>query len=299
MTAVLGTSISIGAAVSRAVLISDLHLSPADVRGPQASSVSRALDAAIEAAVELGSDGALFVLGDLFDSYVTKSQVRESIWRDVAERFRAAAARGLRVVLLVGNRDFLLGDEFARAARCELLSGGCLVRLGGVATLLLHGDELCQNDIPYQRAKRWLRSRAVRLLARRLPLSLARRAAERARRKSQSVVQSGDQTRFLPSERAVAAAFAGTGARQLVFGHIHRLAAGEFASGGVGQPVDQPGDQPGGSARYFVLPAFDQAGMGARADSAGISACAFGAAVTADAGSAEACAPPPPCPWSV
>lgn len=233
---VLGTVIRGGAAADRAVLISDLHV------GSDGGAVVEALDAAIRHARDHAD--ALFVLGDLYDSYVSRAQIRVGVWRDVAARFAAAAEAGLRIVVLVGNRDFLLGDEFALASRAELVHGGYRATLGGVDTLMMHGDELCQNDLPYQRAKRWLRHPLTRGLARRLPLSWAERAAERARQKSKNVIQSGDQTRFLPSERAVAAAVA-AGVSRLVFGHIHRHSAGRF-----------------GEAEYRVLPAFDERGVG-------------------------------------
>ncbi|MFT4512788.1 MAG: UDP-2,3-diacylglucosamine hydrolase [Planctomycetota bacterium] len=270
MIDVLGTKVVTGAPAERAVLISDLHV------GADGGRVLEALDAAIAVAHEQAD--ALLVLGDLFDSYVCRGQIRVGIWRDVAARFRAAATAGLRVVVLVGNRDFLLGEEFVKASRAELVTGGYRLLLGGVDTLLVHGDELCQNDLPYQRAKRWLRHPITRWIARRLPVSLARRAAEKARRKSHDVIHSGDQTRFLPSERAMAAAFA-VGMQRLVFGHIHRHSRGPFQQG-----------------VYHVLPAFDVDGVGLVVRGAEWQPMSF----QRGSGQAEAVAVdmPPECVWS-
>lgn len=266
MTEVLGTQIEAGAKAERAVLISDLHV------GTDGGAVLRSLDAAL--AVARDSADALFVLGDLFDSYVCRAQIRVGIWREVAARFRVATDGGLRIVVLVGNRDFLLGPEFVAATGAELVTGGYRVQLGGVDTLLVHGDELCQNDLPYQKAKRWLRHPLTRLVARSMPVALARRAAEKARKKSQNVIQSGDQSRFLPSERAVATAFA-VGVERLIFGHIHRHARGSFERGS-----------------YHVLPAFDQDGVGLRIDPGGWQPVRFGkgAAAATEVELPEACA---------
>lgn len=239
MTAVLGTRIETvaGDAARPAFLLSDLHI-PAG-----GGAVVEALSQWLEQAV---SEGArVFVLGDLFDSYVSAAQVRTGVWREIAARFASAVGRGVDLTLLHGNRDFLLGAEFVRASGVRLVAGGVRTRLGTRDVLLLHGDELCRNDVPYQRAKRWLRSWPVRLLARRLPLSLALRVAERARRKSSMVIQSGDQTRFDPTAAAIGAALAGVDL--LVFGHIHRPARGRYGAG-----------------EYCVLPAFDAAGVGIR-----------------------------------
>lgn len=219
-----------------AFLVSDLHVP--DGGGP----VVAAFQSVLQQARRLSA--RVFVLGDLFDSFVSPRQLRVGVWRDIASRCAIAAAAGVDIALLHGNRDFLLGDEFARASGAQVVAGGIRCTLAGRDALLLHGDELCQNDLPYQRAKRWLRSAAVRWLARRLPLRLALAAAARARRRSQQVIAGGDQSRFLPTAAAVTAALA-SGADLLVFGHIHRMAQGRFGGG-----------------EYRILPAFDQHGIG-------------------------------------
>lgn len=233
-----------------AFLISDLHV-PED-GGVAFDHLQRALHAARTAGARL------FVLGDLFDSYVTPKQVRVGIWRDTAQAMAGAAGDGVAIDVLVGNRDFLLGPEFADRARVQLHHGGMRLRLGGVDTLLLHGDELCLNDLPYQRAKRWLRSSTVRFVARRLPLRMALRAAARARRRSRKVIAAGDQTRFLPTRAALEAAFE-DGVERLVFGHIHRHATASVGDG-----------------RAFVLPAFDADGVGFRSAGGELVSVRFG-----------------------
>jgi len=274
VTSILGTTIRDGAPAERAVLISDLHV------GTDGGPVLAALDAAI--AVAQKSDSALFVLGDLFDSYVCRAQIRVGVWRDVAARLAAATKASLRVVVLVGNRDFLLGQEFVTATGAELVIGGYRLVLGGVDTLLVHGDELCQNDLPYQKARRWLRHPLTRLLARSMPVAWARRAAAKARRKSQEVIQSGDQSRFLPSKRAVAEAF-GLGVDRLIFGHIHRHARGPFLDGS-----------------YHVLPAFDATAVGLIVSPGEWQPVCFGLPDQQDPAGATAAAVelPPACSWS-
>jgi UDP-2,3-diacylglucosamine hydrolase len=237
LTTVLGTVIAqLPAPEPRALLLSDLHV-PAD-----GGSVVAALQAALDAG--LSRRALVVVLGDLFDTYLARVQVRHGVWRDIAGRFRRHADAGGRIVVLHGNRDFLLGAEFAKAAGVRLVPGGLRGVLGEADTLLLHGDELCVNDLPYQRAKRWLRSPPVRWLCRALPLRVALAVAERARQRSRQVIAAGDQTRFLPTAASLSAAFA-IGVRRLVFGHIHRHASGSIGAG-----------------EYRVLPAFDATATG-------------------------------------
>lgn len=237
MTTVLGTRVQQLVLDDRpALLVSDLHV-PVD-----GGEVLARLRGVLAAARRTGA--RLFVLGDLFDSYVCRRQIRVGIWSEVAAEFAAATAAGVDVQMLVGNRDYLLGREFTAAAGVVVWPGGMRVQLGGRDTLLLHGDELCQNDVPYQRAKRWLRHPAMVFCLRNLPVRAALWVADRARARSRRVVATGDQTRFLPTRQALAAAFA-TGVQQVVFGHIHRHAAGSFGGG-----------------CYRVLPAFDASGIG-------------------------------------
>ena len=187
--------------------------------------------------------GRVLVLGDLFDSYVTPRQLRSDVCKDVASMFADAARGGAELALLHGNRDFLLGREWEDATGCAVVRGGMRTQLAGLRALLLHGDELCVRDLPYQRAKRWLRTPFVRSLARSLPLSFAESLAQRARQKSKMVIQSGDQSRFLPTRDAIAAALRAD-VDLVVFGHIHRRSQGTLGAGG-----------------YRVLPAFDEGGV--------------------------------------
>jgi len=243
--AVCGTPITALAAVDGPVLLlSDLHL-PQD-----GGAVLPLLRGALAAAAAMQAQ--VFVLGDLFETYITPRQLALAGWRDTAAAFAAAASRGVTVHLLRGNRDFLLGEEFAEAARVQLAAGGLRLRLLGRETVLLHGDELCTNDLPYQRAKRWLRHPLTRWLARRLPLAVALRVAARARARSMQVVKQGDQTRFLPPQSIVSKVLEG-GVSQLVFGHVHRLAHGSLAGG-----------------QYWVLPAFDATAIGLLGDADGL-----------------------------
>jgi UDP-2,3-diacylglucosamine hydrolase len=221
------------------ILVSDLHI-PSD-GGPVFEMFRRLLDTAAAS-----PSTRLVVLGDMFDAYTGPKQARVGVWRDTVEALAAAAAAGVSITILHGNRDFMLDDTFGRAARCRVVSGGIWIKLGNRRCLLLHGDELCQRDLPYQRAKRMLRNKVTRAVLRHLPLRLALYLAERARNKSASVIASGDQTRFDPVASALSEVFAG-GADLLVFGHIHRPARGWLGAAG--------------NHEYAILPAFDTDGV--------------------------------------
>src|SRR5271167_2440660 len=126
-----------------ALFISDLHLAP---ERPE-------LVAAFHAFVSGRARGAaaLYVLGDLFDVWLGDDQLKEPLAAGVAAALRALSASGTPVYLQRGNRDFLLGERFARAAGATLLPDAVVHDLHGTATLIMHGDQLCTDDVDYQR----------------------------------------------------------------------------------------------------------------------------------------------------
>lgn len=274
----LGTPVFVAAAAAgaaRAVLVSDLHLQTA--ADPAFAQLRGALQVAERQAGQ-GQPALCVLLGDVFDSFASPRQVSVGVWAAVAAALAEFTARGGRAFVLHGNRDFLLGASFAAASGATVVPGALQLELGGVPTLLAHGDEFCVRDVPYLRAKKLLRSRFVKWLSDTLPqraaLAIANRARARSRRSVARGAMGGDPLRFLPTAAAVGSAYA-FGARRVVFGHIHRHACG---------------DLPGGS--YAVLPAFDAAGVGFVVGPQGIASVRF----TVDGG-VEPVAEPGPCPF--
>lgn len=196
-------------------VIGDLHLDP----GGEAriADFVRWLE-------ELRDCPRLIILGDLFDYWIGPAQARESGAREVVLGLASLRARGTRIDLLHGNRDFLIGAEFERRSGARVLRGGLLLgaaEAAGERVLFIHGDELCTLDLPYQRLRRTLRSGPVRLLLRLLPYSLAHWTARRLRRASQAAVpRKTEESRSMQvgEVRHIAAALA---AGTLVCGHAH------------------------------------------------------------------------------
>lgn len=241
MVTIAGTPVEHAADDDRArtVLVSDLHI-PDDGGEP-----FEMFERLLEDAASVGDTCRVIVLGDLFDAYIGPKQARVGVWKRTVDTLVAAADRGVSITLLHGNRDYMLDQDFAALAGCRVVAGGLRIELDGQPGLLLHGDELCQRDLPYQRAKKFLRHPMTKALLRRLPLGFALRLAARARNRSEVVIGSGDQTRFDPVATAIDEAFA-SGADLLVFGHIHRPARGPYGADGK---------------QYAILPAFDTEGV--------------------------------------
>lgn len=206
-----------------ALVIADLHLDP-EQRGPW-----EAFRAWLARA---GRPPALFVLGDLFEYWIGRSQAREPRYAGLLDELRALARGGTALHFLHGNRDFLLGEDFARRVEGAVHPHGVVGQRGdGSRVLFLHGDELATRDRSYQRLRRVLRADLVIGTARRLPPGLANALARSLRRRSRAAVAHKSET-YVELQRAEAERMlAAAGAVELVCGHAHRWRREPVAGG--------------------------------------------------------------------
>lgn len=91
---------------------------------------------------------ALYVLGDLFDFWIGDDDP-SPFATEIKSLLRQLTQSGTRCYFIHGNRDFLLGQRFAKETGVELLAEETVVNLYGESILLLHGDTLCTQDEQY------------------------------------------------------------------------------------------------------------------------------------------------------
>ena len=231
----------------RYLFISDLHL---EAKRPD---ITRAFLRLLE--TRAAQFDALYILGDFFEVWLGDDTIDE-LGREVADALAHLARRGTKVYLMHGNRDFLLGRRFCRAANCTLLKDPTTVELNGERVLLMHGDSLCTDDLEYMRMRRWLRNPASRLLLRNLPKRTRYKLGRKLRDESQS------RTRMKAADitdvnlGAVAHIMREKGVKTLIHGHTHRPAIHELM-------ID------GAPAERIVLGDWDQAGWALEVDENG------------------------------
>jgi len=92
---------------------------------------------------------ALYILGDLFDTWIGDDDNMPPN-KTVKTALKALADSGTKILMLQGNRDFLLGQRFAEETGITLLDEYAVIELEGKLVLLTHGDLLCTDDLPYQ-----------------------------------------------------------------------------------------------------------------------------------------------------
>lgn len=168
---------------------------------------------------------AVYLLGDLFDQWIGDEGVAELAVAPVCSALADLARAGVPVFVVRGNRDFLLGERFARAAGATLLGERTVVDAGGVPTLVLHGDELCTGDARYQRYRAWNRDPARQRKFLALPWIVRRAVAAWMRRVSRRENRTKPVEIMDVAPDAVVDAFLAAGVDRMIHGHTHRPAS--------------------------------------------------------------------------
>lgn len=167
---------------------------------------------------------ALYILGDLFEYWLGDDDLDAPFNSDITQAIAQVAESGVAVYLMVGNRDFLLGPEFAHAAKLTLLPDPTLTPLAGTPTLLMHGDSLCTDDLKYQAVRQQLRTPAAQAALLAKPLAERRAIADEFRRQSEQAKSEKTANIMDATEAAVAAQLRAFGLPRLIHGHTHRPA---------------------------------------------------------------------------
>lgn len=202
--------------------ISDLHL---DAARP---AVSRLL---LEFLAQIrGKADALYILGDFFEYWVGDDALGAepmSAFQPVVDALREVSDSGVKLYFQHGNRDFLVGEQFAAATGCELLPEHVVIDLYYIPVLILHGDTLCIDDTKYQQVRTLLRSPqwAAQFLA--LPVAERIRQAEGMRAQSRAMQDQVEEI-FDVNQQAVEQALRDAGVTRMIHGHTHRPAIHDF-----------------------------------------------------------------------
>lgn len=203
------------------LFISDLHLQ---------ASQPRLLDACLRFFDEhaRGSE-ALYILGDLFEVWVGDDD--DAAWvNDFAIALQQLRASGTALYFMHGNRDFLVGNDFATRCDMQLLGGGtqlndsAVINLYGRPTLLMHGDTLCTEDKDYLAFRAQVRDPQWQQMILALPLEQRRQLAAQLRQQSKMAAsnKADDIMDVTPAE--VARVMTENNVDLLIHGHTHRPA---------------------------------------------------------------------------
>jgi UDP-2,3-diacylglucosamine hydrolase len=125
----------------------------------------------------------LYILGDLFEAWVGDDDPNTHYFT-IKRALRKISDAGIPIYFMHGNRDFMIGNEFANETGVEILKDPHRVDMYGRKALLSHGDILCTDDVQYQKVRVMVRDPEWQRKMRAKPLKERLRIAAEARRHS-------------------------------------------------------------------------------------------------------------------
>ena len=174
----------------------------------------------------------LMILGDLFDAWIGDDfldhQYLGTYISKLTDILCSIKKSGTKIGIMHGNRDFLIGKVFCNKVGGELLPEKVLLRLknSNVSYLLMHGDQLCTDDIDHQKFRSlvlsdtWKKNFLNKDIEERLKIAqeLRNTSMQATSKKSAGIMD----VNVVESENQLNL----SGAQTLIHGHTHR--PGEF-----------------------------------------------------------------------
>lgn len=201
------------------IFISDLHISL------EKTEITRRFLSFIEnQAVKAKS---VYILGDLFDAWIGDDDNTPPN-KKIKTKLKQLTESGTQVFLQLGNRDFLIGQQFCQETGITLLNDYTVIDLNGVKTLLTHGDLLCTDDIPYQAFREKSRSNEWQKNVLSKPLIIRLIAARWYRFRSHFHKRKKTQDIMDVNQQTVIDVMQENNCSRLIHGHTHRPAIHDF-----------------------------------------------------------------------
>lgn len=194
--------------------ISDLHL--------QADNKAK-IKALLQFLDDIHADAnALYILGDYFEYWIGDDNRQHGL-DEVIDAMRQFAV-STPLYFMRGNRDFLIGNQFAQQCHLHLLDDPHVINIGQQNILLMHGDLLCTDDHEYftframTRTTEWQQNFCQKSVEERINI------AEGLRQQSKKAMQNKTDAIMDVNEATVTHYFESNHLHTMIHGHTHRPA---------------------------------------------------------------------------
>ena len=204
----------------RILFISDLHLEESR------PDITRTLLQFLN--INSGKCAALYILGDLFEVWIGDDE-QSPLIDEITSALREFHVAGSSIYLMHGNRDFLIGDNFAKRCGAELIEDPCILKIEAGHIILLHGDTLCTDDLEYMQFRAQVRQQIWQQEFLAKPLDDRRAFAQEARQASQKTAGIKNNSIMDVNGQAVLDLFNQFQENMMLHGHTHRPAVHELA----------------------------------------------------------------------
>lgn len=206
-----------------ALFISDLHLHAALPRTTQAffNFLHRHAMQAHQ----------LYLLGDIFEYWAGDDDISSPFNQRVIAAIRAVGDAGIDVFWIAGNRDFLVGADFAKASGATLLPDPFVIKIAGQRITLTHGDAQCTDDLAYIAFRSQVREQSWQTQFLAMPLAQRKIIIEGLRNDSRHQQQSKSYAIMDVNATTVDSLLRSNGTSIMIHGHTHRPACHIVAQG--------------------------------------------------------------------
>ena len=192
--------------------ISDLHLERIE------SSITNIFTEFLD---DLNQNDSLYILGDLFESWIGDDNVSE-LSQYISDRLLSLSERNISVAIMHGNRDFLIGEDFCKASSIELINDPRIIEIDTKKVMLTHGDELCTDDKEYQAFRSVVRNPLWQKDFLNFPISKREKIAGEAKDASKDSKENKAMEIMDVNTDAVLKAFNDHPVEIMIHGHTHR-----------------------------------------------------------------------------
>lgn len=197
------------------LFISDLHLEAAR------PEIGEQFLAFLEGEAR-GAD-ALYILGDLFEAWLGDDDPNP-YYATMKAALRKLSDTGVPIFFMHGNRDFMIGDDFAAETGVSLLEDPTVVDIHDHEVLLSHGDALCTDDVAYQQVRAMTRNPEWQAMMRAKSIEERIAFAVEARKQSMARGEAISDEIMDVNEDAVKSLLREHSVDTLLHGHTHRPA---------------------------------------------------------------------------
>jgi UDP-2,3-diacylglucosamine hydrolase len=163
--------------IDHSLFISDLHL---------CASRPHITNAFLDFLDNIASKSyALYILGDFFEYWAGDDEILDSNHQPIISALKQLTDVGVKLYFMHGNRDFLISNKFCNATGITLLQDPSVIMLHGKTVLLSHGDDLCTDDVEYQKFRLQVRDAKWQEDFLKLPLAVRKNQIEKIRLRSE------------------------------------------------------------------------------------------------------------------
>lgn len=214
-----------------AVFLSDLHLTSVEERNGQT------LLRFLTSLRSLEKQPVIFLLGDIFDLWVSNHRVFVRRYLPLLEAFRELVDRGARIVYFEGNHDMHLARYWEKELKADVRVAPGLFQLGDLRIRCEHGDEINKEDTSYLRLRAFLRHPVLEAIGHTVPGgfwdALGRRWSKSSRHRARPGSKSEREERIRAMIRSHAErVWEDDPFDAIITGHMHVRDDWEFEKGG-------------------------------------------------------------------